>query len=571
MPATDVRNGTVYLVCTSAGEVGVDMSADHLVCDLTPFDSMAQRFGRVNRFGGHVDGVPRVARVDIVHVTDDSPPKEDSKRKTKAKNGFDAACERTHAVLLKLPAEDARYNASPAALSELPAAERRDAFTPSPVILPVTDILFDAWALTSIREKLPGRPPVADWLHGVPQEWDPPETYVAWRDEVELLSREMLEQYDAQDLLEDYPLKPHEMLRDRTDRAFMQIEAIAKRCDDARAWLIDSEGRVRCLPLSDLAAKDRQNKPRYSLAHCTVLLPPRVGGLEPSGLLRGAAGFDEGLRYDVADEWRDERNQSRRCRLGGVAADDDEEKLARRRGMRLVCTINLREITESEYDEADGDSVATAHRVWRWYVRPQFADDDGSRTATKPQTLPFHLESAEHFAREIVTRLGLKEPETSAVVWAARFHDLGKNRMLWQHSIGNRDPDKVLAKSGGKGWRGTTRYRHEFGSLFDIEQEPEFLKLPDEAQELARHIIATHHGRARPHFSTEEAFDRNHSDKASAAVAREVPRRFARLQRKYGRWGLAYIESLVRVADALASQVLESDAHDTPSCHVAAE
>lgn len=50
--------GTVFLVATSAGEVGVDISADHLVCDLTPFDSMAQRFGRVNRYGSgeaHID------------------------------------------------------------------------------------------------------------------------------------------------------------------------------------------------------------------------------------------------------------------------------------------------------------------------------------------------------------------------------------------------------------------------------------------------------------------------------------------------------------------------------------
>ena len=37
-------------------------------------------------------------------------------------------------------------------------------------------------------------------------------------------------------------------------------------------------------------------------------------------------------------------------------------------------------------------------------------------------------------------------------------------------------------------------------------------------------------------------------------LAREVPRRFGRLQRKYGRWGLAYLESLVRAADIMASQ-----------------
>jgi len=571
LPETDVRNGPVYLVCTSAGEVGVDMSADHLVCDLTPFDSMAQRFGRVNRFGGYVDGVPRVATIDIVHVTDDSPPKEDAKKKTKAKNRFDVACERTLAVLLKLPEEDARYNASPAALSELPAAERRDAFTPSPVILPVTDILFDAWALTSIREKLPGRPPVTDWLHGAPQEWNPPETYIAWREEVELLSQELLEKFKPQDLLEDYPLKPHELLRDRTDRVFKQIEAIEERCADQLVWLIDSDGRVRWLPLSDLVAKDGQNKPRIDLAYCTVLLPPRVGGLEGSGLLRGEAGFEEGLRYDVADEWLDEQDRNRRRRLKGDAADDDEERLASRKGMRLVCTIYLREDAEAEDDEADGDSGGNAHRAWRWYVRPQFADDDGSRTATKPQTLPFHLESAEHFAREIVTRLGLGELEVSAVVWAARCHDLGKNRVLWQRSIGNRDPDRVLAKPGSKASHQITGYRHEFGSLFDVDDQPEFIRLSVEAQELARHIIAAHHGRARPHFSADEAFDPNHSDNASAAIAREVPRRFARLQRKYGRWGLAYIESLVRAADALASQVLETDKHETSAGQVVGE
>jgi len=33
----------------------------------------------------------------------------------------------------------------------------------------------------------------------------------------------------------------------------------------------------------------------------------------------------------------------------------------------------------------------------------------------------------------------------------------------------------------------------------------------------------------------------------------ETPCRFARLQRKYGRWGLAYLESLLRAADWAAS------------------
>ena len=64
------KPGTVYLVCTSAGEVGIDISADHLVCDLAAFDRMAQRFGRVNRFG------TGDAKIDVVHESTPDPKKE---------------------------------------------------------------------------------------------------------------------------------------------------------------------------------------------------------------------------------------------------------------------------------------------------------------------------------------------------------------------------------------------------------------------------------------------------------------------------------------------------------------
>ena len=67
------------------------------------------------------------------------------------------------------------------------------------------------------------------------------------------------------------------------------------------------------------------------------------------------------------------------------------------------------------------------------------------------------------------------------------------------------------------------------------------------------HLIAAHHGRARPHFPADEAFDPDQPSALTDSVAREVPRRFARLQRKYGRWGLAYLESLLRAADWAAS------------------
>jgi CRISPR-associated endonuclease/helicase Cas3 len=106
--------------------------------------------------------------------------------------------------------------------------------------------------------------------------------------------------------------------------------------------------------------------------------------------------------------------------------------------------------------------------------------------------------------------------------------------------------------------REITRYRHEFGSLIDLAQVAEFARLSSEERELVLHLIAAHHGRARPHFPEDEAFDPERPGVVAADVARAVPGRFAKLQVRYGRWGLAYLESLVRAADALASQDIKT-------------
>jgi len=536
------KDGTVYLVCTSAGEVGVNMSADHLACDLTPFDSMAQRLGRVNRFG------KGEARVEIVHCT---AVQDQASKKRPAQLRFERACKQTLLLLRKLPKRvDERYDGSPAALGDLPLEDRQAAFTPSPTILATSDILFDAWALTSIREMLPGRPPVADWLHGI-AEWEPPQTYVAWRQEVGLITPELWETYKAEDLLEDYPLKPHELLRDATFRVSKQLGVIADKLPDVSVWVVEPDGRVRALKLVDLVSPER----RIDLADCTVVLPPVAGGLH-GGMLDGDAGFD-GARhdlYDISEKWLDENNVPRRCRVW----DSDEPP----RGMRLVRTIDIRPDADDELSE---EEHAPTRRYWRWYVRPRSADDDGSWTAPREQEWQAHTQAAERFARGLVTRLGLSDPEASAIVLAAGWHDLGKRRGLWQRLIGNRDPDRILAKSGNKMLFGGSGYRHEFGSLVDVSRLAEFLRLKPNDQDLVLHVIAAHHGRARPCFPSDEAFDPECADEIATEIACEAPRRFARLQRRYGRWGLAYLESLVRAADALASQNVEPEPADLTS------
>jgi len=169
--------------------------------------------------------------------------------------------------------------------------------------------------------------------------------------------------------------------------------------------------------------------------------------------------------------------------------------------------------------------------------------------------LDVHSGDVKSHAARIVKRLSrlLHPGEQRAIVLAAEHHDYGKRRRLWQLSIGNRDRELLLAKSGPKTRPlELTKYRHELGSMLDAERDL-LSELAPEDRELALHLIAAHHGRARPHFPDDELFDPEARGVDVRAEGVRVMQRFARLQRRYGRWGLAYLESLVRAADYAAS------------------
>lgn len=532
-PAT----GTVFLVCTSAGEVGVNISADHLVCDLTPFESMAQRFGRVNRFG---DGD---AWIDIVHpdAFDEKDPLRDVRL-------------RTLELMRQLPAIEGGRDGSPEALGKLPPDDRFNAFSPKPKILDANEVLFDAWSLTTIRGDHPGRPAVADWLHGE-VEGEPPETHVAWRDEVDLLvpesldpaAREEFEEF-AKELLEDFPLKPQELLRGASHRVLERIKKMASTRPECPAWLLDVDDNVDVTTLGEIAEGEKDVLDRR-----TVLLPPSVGGLNQHGML---ADGPPAARMDVSEEWHDAAGQPRRCRKREEVNNRQQPN-----GMRLVREILLNHPSD-EMDNAaeEGAAEQRTPKMWRWYVRPRSADDDGSWSATKEIRLKAHLDLAADIAGKLTGRLDLEDGICRAGTAAAIHHDDGKHRELWQKGIGNREyPQKVLAKSNHTRRPLNGSYRHEFGSLFDVRLDREFEDEPADVQELILQMIAAHHGRARPHFPVNEAFDPNNADAASLQTALAVPQRFARLQRKYGRWGLAWLESILRTADYLASGAAKED------------
>ena len=150
-----------FFIATSAGEVGVDLDADHMVCDLVEWERMAQRFGRVNRRG------KGDAKIFVIAASSGKKAKE-----AELKESLERLCRPLDALCAN-ESEDTR-DASPDAILDLKARAKNDqklqdaineATTPEPLRPAVTRPLVDAWAMTSLVEHA-GRPEVEPWLRG---------------------------------------------------------------------------------------------------------------------------------------------------------------------------------------------------------------------------------------------------------------------------------------------------------------------------------------------------------------------------------------------------------------------
>jgi len=551
---------TIYLVSTSAGEVGIDLDADHMVCDLTTLDSMIQRLGRVNRRGGE----QREAFVDVVVQ---KPKNIDNKRKGTERALYQAT-EATLNILSRLPCNDNKtYNGSPnrlrKLLSGLDEKEKNRAFYPKPEIRPLTDIMLDTLSLTSIMKPFPGRIEVAPFLHGLSDE--APLTYIVWRKEVALLSKARVSREMLGDWFRACRIETHERLRDRTDRVKKALQKLLKnhrknaKYFDVPVILLDERGNAECRCLSEITHKD------FNLSYLTAVLPVEAGGLQTEfGTLDGTSVVPQ-TDMDTAENYRAKVDGRRfeRWLFSKIKGIDCWERLLTEEalsftppGLYEAETVILQE--SSENIEEDVESKALMLMIDVKQEAPQ------SPEATKTiQTLAQHLKIIEYYAGKIARSLSISLYLQNALVIAAQYHDRGKAWPVWQNYACNSDPNVPLAKSlrylHGRFLGG---YRHEFGSLIEAIVDDEIQNHPE--RDLILHLISAHHGWARPHFqfstiNTEE----------NEKVAAEVMRRFGQLQQRFGRWGLAWLEALLRCADIAASkQFVDSTIMDSEEVRV---
>ena len=601
-----VPKAPVFLVATSAGEVGVDLDADHMVCDLVAWERMVQRLGRVNRRGA---GKARVL------VIDQGPPEQ--------KQAGAAGIARHLAVrqlLEALPQDGAGgHRAGPAALADLgqyPELQGRitQASTPAPLYPALTRPLVDAWAMTSLAEHT-GRPEPGPWLRGWVDE--EAQTTVVWRCflpvrySVTGADIRMLKPKNSEidEFFEAAPPQGAELLETETwqvvdwlkKRARKRLNMLAKGTPEQSnpsdseggengdtsipeaegsallpplnsgslvAFLLDGNGEFEgALSLENVSGSKAEELNRR-FAGRKLVVDARLNGLK-AGLLDPAC--DEPAST-IEDNWGKPQEWEEAERS---EADEDHGGLPAIRVRALSEAARTRLIDERKERTVSGHppdpwqetralplrESSDGESVFAWLIiekRRGTENDEESRSmAPIRQGLDEHQSWVASEAVRIATALELPEEDRTMLRAAALHHDDGKKASRWQRAFNAPREGGPYAKTAGPlNHRVLNGYRHEFQSLLDAEENGlDGLDHSDPRFDLALHLIAAHHGRARPVIGIEGCDSLPPT--AAARRAHEASLRFARLQRQWGPWGLAWWEALLRAADQRASRALE--------------
>ena len=211
-------------------------------------------------------------------------------------------------------------------------------------------------------------------------------------------------------------------------------------------------------------------------------------------------------------------------------------------------------------------------------------DDEEPGTSsggTQPVPLSVHHRAVRERAGTIATALRFPPDFRAVLEDAAGWHDLGKVEERFQAMLHEGDAYEAalavepLAKSGmdsadrmafrrarqRSGLPAGTR--HEAWSAALVEEYVRAHDYPGDV-DLLVHLVSSHHGYARPwprlvvdsEPRTVEAIVDGHKVTVSSdrTVSLDQPARFARLNERYGRWGLALLEAVLRCADVTVSE-----------------
>jgi CRISPR-associated endonuclease/helicase Cas3 len=555
------RKGLLYVVATQTVEVGANIDFDALVSESAPLDSLRQRFGRLNRLGRDVE-----ANAIIVLRPKDDPV-------------YGEATKLTWDFLNAHKPVDFGVLSMDTLLEGVNVQELSSKASEAPLLFPGH---LEWWVQTSPAPE--PSPDVAPFLHG-PDATDAADVQIVWRE----------------DLLPDEDHKWEELVELMPP---VKREALAMPLGVVRRWLKGQQQEIADLEGLDLAApKDEKREPMKMFIQWrsgnakkvnsnlrpgdTIVVPSVYGGADQFGW-----NPKEGFTTDIADAVNEDEAKKggrRRCVRLDLAAKNDS-------AMGALVELFRR---EHEPDIADqildrlglavpGAKIDWTGRIARCPLRPrenrsiepltEESDETDDSSLIGRQALAAHTAGVVEHAKRFAAGCGIATELASDIHLAARLHDWGKCDERFQTWLAGKPfyGGEYLAKSeGNRSKADNDRLRRAAGYPDGARHEAASVMaacasgLLSEAydRDLVLHLVGTHHGCGRPFFpvwedkpgftilveAEEKSFETS-SGKELARIDSGWVDRFALLNRRYGYWGLAYLEAILRRADCMQSR-----------------
>ncbi len=601
------RDEPGFVVSTQTIEVGADLDFDGMVSELASADALFQRFGRLDRLG--VRGTTRgiiVASAREVKTSADPDSIYGSV--------LPATWKWLEQNLGETPSDTSRkltLDLGPAAIRRL----RKNAPPPdvpllsAPVLLPAhVDLLSQTSPIPAVARE------VSLFLHGpVPTR---PEVSVVWLADLKEGGEsgwggivELLPPRTGEEMKLPYYPTVRWLNGQATDFTDMEeeggrdteAEGAQSQARPALRWRWGEEPRV--LEVDDLTTDEIRPGD-------ILIVPSKYGGADSYGWapdstaevpdVADRAGEKRSIRLDpdlaisYASPDQLEMVRSHLQEAWEAYRDDDQNQLrATLEGMARGGCLDSETtetvktlLSEGWQDYPYPDPVPCVLLVAKGGQRSAedraaliSGEEDRSSFSTEI-LLSQHAEDVAVWTRTFASDLGLAPGVVDDLALAGRLHDIGKADPRFQAFLRgslSADDGRVLAKSPGgrrernaRAVRVTRRaaglpdgYRHEATSSVLLSSSG----VPPEANDpvLVQHLVESHHGAARPFLPPVADTARAvrvelgpwsfHGETAPLSRPGDGPaQRFSACTRRYGWWGLAYLEALLRLADWTASK-----------------
>lgn len=582
-PAGVKRSGRSFplvVVATQTLEVGADLDVDHLITESASVRALVQRFGRLNRFG---DGIGTAV---VMHGG--------------AAPLYEPEADAVWARLNQTDADDP-IDLSPGSISAV-LGTPADADVSVPELLPAH--LWE-WAKTTVPP--PGAAPITAFL-------DPEEglssIQVAWRAGV----RDEVNAAGPDDVFDDPrsrsrlwpPLSADELVdvalgearQHFTERSF-ELFVVGPDGATIERRPPDPSGRVVQLAPGEVVVLDSLDGgyDAYGWAATSTVAVSDVRMRTGSNLPLTRRLFENLLAQAGVDPSAGAEVLENLDRAVGPDVDETGNEIARD-AAGMTAAIGLLELLTGATTDwlrslsgrlprklkverpVDGPPlIRLAPQTGRQASAPVRVNafDELSFDVVGASDLKGHLQEVGGAASEVAAAIGLESGLVAACSLAGRLHDIGKADPRFQQWLAPQAAGEPVAKSSYhpihrekyrilSGWpRGG---RHELLSLRLAESWAGSHEDDTIDADLVLHLVASHHGWGRPSFEPlPDDTPPPRLTMAAEGMAMEAnadlsmretdqPARFRRLCERYGYWGLALLEAVVRQSDHAISQVV---------------